>query len=88
VTLQQSQMPNHTHGYHVSKTLASVNTPANNALAKQASSSLYADNSTPLAQASAAAVGMSGGNQPHNNMMPFLTLNWIIALQGLYPQRP
>jgi microcystin-dependent protein len=30
----------------------------------------------------------AGGDQPHNNMMPYLTLNFCIALQGVFPQRP
>jgi microcystin-dependent protein len=33
-------------------------------------------------------VGLAGGNQPHNNMQPYLTLNFIIALQGIFPQHP
>lgn len=33
------------------------------------------------------AVGMTGGNQPHNNMPPYLTLNFVICLQGIYPPR-
>ena len=36
---------------------------------------------------SAAAVTNVGGSQPHNNMMPYLTLNFIIALQGIFPSR-
>jgi len=36
---------------------------------------------------SAQAIGLSGGNLPHNNMQPFLTLNFCIALQGVYPPR-
>lgn len=36
---------------------------------------------------SSVAIGMTGGNQPHNNMPPYLTLNFIIALQGIYPSR-
>jgi microcystin-dependent protein len=33
------------------------------------------------------AIGIAGGNQPHNNMSPYLTLNFIIALQGVFPPR-
>jgi microcystin-dependent protein len=33
------------------------------------------------------AVGLTGGNQPHNNMPPYLTLNFVIALQGIFPPR-
>jgi microcystin-dependent protein len=87
VTLLQSEMPTHTHGYHVSKVNATLNTPTNNALAKQTGGNIYADKLTPTAQMSAAAVGLTGGSGPHNNMMPFLALNWIIALQGVFPAR-
>jgi microcystin-dependent protein len=34
------------------------------------------------------ALGSFGGGQPHNNMSPYLALNFIIALQGVYPSRP
>jgi microcystin-dependent protein len=34
-----------------------------------------------------AAIGITGGSQPHNNLMPYLTLNFCIALQGIYPSR-
>jgi microcystin-dependent protein len=34
------------------------------------------------------AVSITGGSQPHNNMQPYLTLNFNIALQGIFPQRP
>jgi microcystin-dependent protein len=34
------------------------------------------------------AVGLTGGDSPHNNLMPYLTLNYIIALQGVFPARP
>jgi microcystin-dependent protein len=34
-----------------------------------------------------AMVGSSGGNQPHSNLQPYLALNWIIALYGVYPSQ-
>jgi len=39
-------------------------------------------------QMNANAIGISGNTQPHNNLMPYLTLNFCIALQGIYPSRP
>lgn len=36
----------------------------------------------------ATAIGAAGGSQPHNNMPPYLTINFIIATQGIYPSRP
>jgi microcystin-dependent protein len=43
----------------------------------------------PIAQTqmSPAALNVAGGSQPHNNMPPFLTLTFIIAMQGIYPSR-
>jgi microcystin-dependent protein len=35
----------------------------------------------------AAMIGIGGGSQPHNNMMPYLVVNFIIALEGIYPSR-
>lgn len=34
------------------------------------------------------AVGVNGGGQPHNNLMPYLALNWIVSMQGVFPTRP
>ena len=42
-------------------------------------------NLTPLAPQ---ATAIAGGSLPHNNMMPYLTLNFCIAMQGIFPQRP
>jgi microcystin-dependent protein len=48
----------------------------------------YVAPSPPLVQMSVQAIAPAGGNQPHNNMMPYLTLNFNIALQGVFPPRP
>ena len=44
--------------------------------------------SAPLVALSDSALAPAGGDQPHNNMMPYLTLNFCIALQGVFPPRP
>lgn len=49
------------------------------------------NNTTPVkteATFSGLALPLMGGNQPHENRMPTIALNWIIALQGMFPQRP
>jgi microcystin-dependent protein len=46
----------------------------------------FAPAATPVAM-SAQAIGTAGGSLPHNNMPPYLTVNFIIALQGIYPSR-
>ncbi len=49
---------------------------------------VYANTAPDTALAISTAVGLTGGGLPHNNLMPFLTFNFCIALQGVYPQRP
>jgi microcystin-dependent protein len=84
VTLLQTEMPSHSHQAQGLASGANASSPAN-ALWAQTRGDLYADtqntNMAPL------ATTISGGNLPHNNMPPFLGLNFIIALQGVYPAR-
>jgi microcystin-dependent protein len=47
----------------------------------------YAPPSTSTAQLNATAINLTGGNLPHNNMPPYLVVNFIIAMQGIYPAR-
>jgi microcystin-dependent protein len=88
VTLIPQTTPNHTHSLLVSSLTGDQEKPAGNAFgdAKQAGA-LYTATPTPVATMSPAAVSLYGTSGPHNNLMPYLTLNWIIALQGLYPSR-
>jgi len=88
VTLLESEMAAHNHSQKANTTTATKSLPTNNSFAKGASMTPY------LAPAGAALVNMSdqaitpaGGNQPHNNLQPYLTLNFCIALQGVYPPR-
>lgn len=88
LTLLESQIPAHSHTPRVQTTVASKSTPANNSLSRVSGATPY------LPPAGAALVAMApeavapaGGNQPHNNMMPYLTLNFCIALQGVFPPR-
>jgi microcystin-dependent protein len=84
VTLNQQQMPAHTHTVLASDANATLPTPPGNVLAQ--ANNLY----TPAANLTAldpSSVSNVGGSQPHNNMMPYLVLNFIIALQGIFPSR-
>jgi microcystin-dependent protein len=84
VTINQQSMPQHLHQMQGSKT-AGDSAGANNTVLANALN-LYgpANNLTTLDPASVSNVG---GSQPHTNMMPFLVLNFIIALQGIFPSR-
>ena len=86
VSLSVQQMPGHTHTPRGNGTGGSVPTPNGNALGVSPEIRVY-NAGPPDATLSPSAVGISGGNQAHNNMPPFLTLNFIIALQGIFPAR-
>jgi microcystin-dependent protein len=90
VTLLQTEMPAHSHSAQGS-TGSNQTTPVNNAWAsgaKLGGGNLYFP-STPASnvQMNPFATSISGGNLPHNNMMPYLGLTFIIALQGVFPAR-
>lgn len=85
VALSENQIPNHSHPLTVSEDSGNTGNPSQAVLAGTPSHPIYGapDN---LTQTGSAIEGR-GGNQPHNNMAPYLTLNFIIALSGLYPSR-
>lgn len=88
VTLSEAQMPNHNHAFQAASAPSNSNTPGGAALANPAVQAvrIYGNASNIVGMADS-AIGNTGGSQPHNNMQPFLTTNFIIALVGLYPSR-
>jgi microcystin-dependent protein len=88
VTLQLTQTPNHTHAPKANVVRRNnVAQPVGNCFDDSTGGNLYSTSSSPLAAMNPAAVSMFGSGQPHNNLMPYLGLYWIIALQGVYPPR-
>ena len=88
LTLLESDMPSHSHTPRVQTTVASKSTPANNTLSRVSGATPYLPPAgAPLVAMAPEAVAPVGGSQPHNNMMPYLALNFCIALQGVYPPR-
>lgn len=83
VTLLSNQMPVHTHMVSADAGAATQPGPGNGVWAP-AALSIYAAASA-NATMSPQAISASGGSQPHDNMMPSLAINFIIALEGLYP---
>ncbi len=86
ITLTAAQIPSHTHAIGASAANGSADSPAGRVLAR-ATGAIPQYGATPNVDLAATAVGSTGGGQPHNNLQPYLTLNYIIALQGIYPSR-
>ena len=89
VTLLQSEIPSHAHMVTsaINPALLAVPSP-NVSLARSRTVNAYQSNATQnLVSMSPQALAPAGGDQPHNNLMPYLTLNFCIALQGVYPPR-
>ncbi len=88
VTLQTNQMPLHNHSYTARPTPTTPQSSPVGAGFARSNSLPYSPTATASASMGATAVQPNGGDQPHNNMMPYLTMNFIIAMQGVFPQRP
>lgn len=86
VALTQDQLPAHTHAANTATAVSGQPTPANQYWASGGGSVYSADRSA-LVKMSAAAVAPVGVGQSHANMMPFLTISYIICLSGIYPTR-
>jgi microcystin-dependent protein len=97
-TLLISEMPAHNHLMNAQTGAANVNAPATDSVLGQSSGALHngtaleilmyapagAPGSPPL---NPGTIGGAGGSQPHDNMSPYLVVNYIIALQGIFPSR-
>ena len=86
VTLLQSEIPNHTHVMSAALEAAELKTPNDKSLAGSTQGNIYGTGS-PNVQMHPQALSMTGDNWPHNNLMPYLTVNFCIALQGIFPPR-
>jgi microcystin-dependent protein len=94
VTLLATQMPSHNHLINVNNTPGTAPDPTHNIQAEAGTGDPR--NPTLISQFASAAptgtmapttVSMTGGGQPHANIQPYLTINFIIALQGIFPSR-
>lgn len=83
VTLVENQLPSHSHTLNAFPT---VNANAPSAAVGIGAAPIYTSDSNVVNMAGG-TLEESGGNQPHNNMQPFLGMYFIIALQGLFPSR-
>jgi microcystin-dependent protein len=91
VTLSLSQIPSHTHTASPNAGNGDVNNPQGNTWAKphlgKTPINIYSNTAGSGLNMNPSAFTLTGGNLPHNNMSPYLTLNFIIALTGIFPPR-
>jgi microcystin-dependent protein len=88
VTLLESEIPVHSHRAVASPDPGELQAPApDRSLARSGPGQAYTAGA-PNAMLHPQALGVAGGSLPHNNMAPALVVNYIIALQGVFPQRP
>jgi microcystin-dependent protein len=89
VTLLPSEMPAHTHTLGAQTApLGATAAPAGTTLGRPASGKLYVTAANPpLVTMSPSMLAAAGGGQLHNNLQPYLTFNFCIALQGVFPPR-
>ncbi len=83
VTLTVEQMPSHTHVPQADSGNGAQTSPAGNVWANSAN--FPYSNNAPNASMAPQAVATSGGSQPHDNMIPYLVVDFIISLFGIYP---
>ena len=84
VTLTTQQIPVHNHAFLVSGGPGAANTPQGNLPGEQPTLSLYIQD-TPASPMAPQSISPVGGSQPHTNLQPFLCINYIISLFGLFP---
>lgn len=86
VTLTTSQIPNHSHVPQCNSGSGGAQGPGGNVWAQPSTGTIYSDAAPSLAM-DPAALGSSGGSQPHDNMIPFLVVNFILSLFGVFPSQ-
>ncbi|MGH9604585.1 MAG: phage tail protein [Terracidiphilus sp.] len=95
VTLITSQMPSHNHTVGVSNAAGTLTNPTNNTLAQNTTTPgrepVFGPpnfvTTGPTGTLAPGTISLAGGSQPHNNIQPVLCVNFIIALQGIFPSR-
>lgn len=85
-TINSSQLPSHNHGFNVRTDAVTTNVPGNlTSLGNTAPNQVYNGSGANLITLKPESVSNIGGNQAHQNIQPYLVLNFCIALQGIFP---
>lgn len=86
VTLLSTNLPSHTHSVNAATANGTTRNPGN-AIYANTTASLHGPASGPPVPLNPSTVAPAGGNQPHPNVQPYTTINFCIALQGIFPSR-
>jgi len=86
VTLTVQQIPSHTHPLLCNSGAATDPNPANDVMAEQLAVSAY-QSQGPAPLMAAESIGFIGGSEPHTNIQPYLAINFIISLYGIFPSQ-
>jgi microcystin-dependent protein len=89
VTLLESEIPAHTHALRANSASGDLPTPGPTRALARSAPFIYKQpaGAAPVQQMAPEALAPAGSGLPHNNMQPYLTLNFCIALQGVFPPR-
>jgi len=89
VSLLESEIPSHSHGLLANINPSNLSAPSAGATAysRSAPGTAYKATTTGIVNFNGNALAPAGGDQPHNNMQPYLTFYFCIALQGVFPPR-
>jgi microcystin-dependent protein len=85
VTLTTQQIPIHTHSFLATNQIGQNAQPQNAFFAQTSTGQLYNEPLDPLVNMNSSMAQPSGGNQPHDNMQPYLCISFIISLFGVFP---
>lgn len=85
VTLMLQQIPSHNHSMNVSTSAGATNNPTGALISVGMLPGYRAPTDDDRVQFNQNTIGFAGGSQPHNNMMPFIVVNYIIATTGYFP---
>ncbi len=86
VTLTVAQIPVHAHGFAASQDAGTRNSPASNIVAASFNLTPYIDEA-PGANLNPGAIAQTGGSQPHSNLQPYLCVDFIVSLFGIFPSQ-
>jgi microcystin-dependent protein len=89
ITLLESEIPAHTHTLRAQTSVGDASVPTGNAIARAVGATPFLPPAgAPLVNMAFQSLAPAGGDLPHNNLQPYLTFRFCIAMQGIFPPRP